>query len=532
MMFSVILPTYNRKDCICRAIDSVLAQSFRDFELIVSDDGSTDGTREMVLGRYAGELRAGRMRYLAHENGGVSRARNRACAVAQGEWFAYVDSDNAIRPDFLASFAEAIAANPQARTFNAKFVCVVKGGECGMPCDWRRLARRNSIDMGVFVHHRSLFKRLGGFDETMRRLVDWDLVLRYTRDCPPVFVDRVVLDYDDVAGRQRITGSRLDYYDWRQVIWRRYCPEMPTVSTVVTTYNQKAFVREAVESAVGQDGEFLHEILVSDDGSNDGTADVVADLAQAYPHLVRNVSSATNRGISENMRKCRDMAHGEFVAVLEGDDYWCDRRKLAEQVGFLQAHPECPMVFSRLIVEAPDGTRRQLKVQDGLPPLMRGRDFFKTGTSSVIVNFSACLFRRAQIANLPECLWKPRLSEIAVAFFLENSGPVGFVDKPLSVYRQQAFGTWTGSSFLNRRQQEIACREAAKQVCAPEYVAEFDREIARIEKVIRRTERAASFNGIRLGAWRVGDAFRRMLLCYADNGLLYTVRRVLFGKQY
>ena len=486
MVFSLVLPTWNRAFCIRKTIESVFAQSFRDWELVIADDGSTDGTEKLIRETYAAELADGRLNYLRLPHGGVCRARNAALAVAKGEWIAYVDSDNAMRPDHLQSFADAIAANPSARTLYAKLKLLGAGEEKGRPFDWNALLERNFIDLGVFVHHRDLVALCGGFDEEFQRLVDWELILRYTAKFSPVFVDRVLLDYNDTHAFARITGSWNGNQDWKAAVIAKHGAHLPMVTTLITTYNHKNYIAEAIESAMNQEGPFRREIVISDDGSKDGTAEIIADYARRYSHLVRNVSQPINRGVSANVRNALLAVRGEFVATLEGDDYWVDDRKLAKQLAFLQRHAECPMVFSRLFIRK--DTRpalHRLAIQESLPELMTGRDFFNTGSSSVIINFSCCLFRCSAFTDIPACLWEPRLSEIALAFHLERKGPIGYMAEPMSVYRIHDGGVWQGASFVGRRLQEIDCRKLAIRVCDPRYVDDFKNEIFRINEVCR-----------------------------------------------
>jgi enterobacterial common antigen flippase len=107
-LFSVIIPTFNRAAFIGEAVESVLRQTYRDFELIVVDDGSTDHTRE-ALAPYAS-----RLRYLHQENQGVSSARNSGIHAATGRWIAFLDSDDRWAEGYLEAQARSITALPRA----------------------------------------------------------------------------------------------------------------------------------------------------------------------------------------------------------------------------------------------------------------------------------------------------------------------------------------------------------------------------------------------------------------------------------
>ncbi len=107
MKVSALIPTYNRRNYIFRAIDSVLAQTVPVDEIIVVDDGSTDGTLEAIGSVYGPEVKVVRQ-----ENMGVSVARKRAIDEAQGEWVAFLDSDDEWLPERNAAFLRAISIVP------------------------------------------------------------------------------------------------------------------------------------------------------------------------------------------------------------------------------------------------------------------------------------------------------------------------------------------------------------------------------------------------------------------------------------
>lgn len=104
VLLSVILPTYNRGHCIGKMIDSILRQDFKNYELIIVDDGSTDGTIEILTKRYDNSD----IRIVRKENGGVSSARNLGMSLARGEYITFVDSDDYLLDGFFRDIYESI----------------------------------------------------------------------------------------------------------------------------------------------------------------------------------------------------------------------------------------------------------------------------------------------------------------------------------------------------------------------------------------------------------------------------------------
>lgn len=204
--FSVIMPVYNRAFCIFNAVNSLLMQSFQNFELIIVDDGSTDNTQDLLRRQYGHELESGKIiyKYIAHA--GVCKARNEALKLAGNDWIAYLDSDNILLPDFLDTFAQAVKEH-KSQVYYARIKQDISGKIHGEPFDYRALLRGNYIDMGAFVHARSLVGKLGGFDESLTRVVDWDLILRYTKRHKPFYIPKIVLAYNDSQEHQRISNT-------------------------------------------------------------------------------------------------------------------------------------------------------------------------------------------------------------------------------------------------------------------------------------------------------------------------------------
>ncbi|HEY1266707.1 MAG TPA: glycosyltransferase family 2 protein [Candidatus Binatia bacterium] len=182
---SVIIPAYNRKAMLCEAVDSVLAQNYRDFELFVVDDGSTDGTSEELAARYGG-----RVRMLRQANRGVAAARNFGVRCSDGEYVAFLDSDDLWRPKKLALQVKFMEADRRRRICQTEEIWIRNGVRVNPKTKHRKPSGevfRASLELclvspSAVLMTRELFDDVGGFDETFSVCEDYDLWLCIARD--------------------------------------------------------------------------------------------------------------------------------------------------------------------------------------------------------------------------------------------------------------------------------------------------------------------------------------------------------------
>jgi GT2 family glycosyltransferase len=203
---SVVMPVFNRPELLTIAVRSVLAQRYRRWELIVVDDGSSDD----IAGAMRPFLADPRIRLVRQANAGECAARNHGLRLARGEIVAYLDSDNFWYPDFLAAAAELFRADPELLIAYGAIAYDWPNGDVRfylLPFDRAELLRDNLADVNVVVHRRSAFERFGGFDETLTRAVEWDLMLRYTVDRPAAHIPVVAARYR-IHGKDRQSSKR------------------------------------------------------------------------------------------------------------------------------------------------------------------------------------------------------------------------------------------------------------------------------------------------------------------------------------
>ncbi|MTV27263.1 glycosyltransferase [Nitriliruptoraceae bacterium ZYF776] len=191
---SVVVPTMDRERQLPATLDSVLAQSYPHLELLVVDDGSTDATPEL-LARYAAA--DPRVRTFRQDNAGVAAARNHGLREARGELVAYLDSDNTWVPEFLeAMVGTLLDTGARAAYAGSELRAEGRLEYRGRPFDREVLVERNYIDCITLVHERALLDEVGGFDEQLRRVVDWDLLIRISAVTPLVYAPFLATSYD------------------------------------------------------------------------------------------------------------------------------------------------------------------------------------------------------------------------------------------------------------------------------------------------------------------------------------------------
>jgi glycosyltransferase involved in cell wall biosynthesis len=193
---SAIIPTYNRLPMLKEAVDSILAQEFEDIELIVVDDGSTDGTSEEI------KKCGGRVKLLQQpQNRGVSAARNRGILQARGKYIAFLDSDDLWAKDKLKTQVTFLEDNPQYPLCYTDEIWIRKGKRVNPRIKhskysgwiFEKCLPLCIISPSSAVIRRTVFSKVGLFDEALPVCEDYDLWLRITARFPVFFLNRKLI---------------------------------------------------------------------------------------------------------------------------------------------------------------------------------------------------------------------------------------------------------------------------------------------------------------------------------------------------
>lgn len=192
---SVVIPTYNRRDSLARALDSVINQSRVAEEIIVIDDGSNDATASMVQTNYPA------VTLLKQENQGVSAARNSGIKHAKGEWLALLDSDDCWHARKLEKQLDALDKQPEYRVAHTEEIWIRNGVRVNQMKKhqkyggyiFRRCLPLCAISPSSSIIHRSVFSEVGLFDESLPVCEDYDMWLRISARYPVLFIDEALI---------------------------------------------------------------------------------------------------------------------------------------------------------------------------------------------------------------------------------------------------------------------------------------------------------------------------------------------------
>jgi glycosyltransferase involved in cell wall biosynthesis len=217
------------------------------------------------------------------------------------------------------------------------------------------------------------------------------------------------------------------------------------VSVIVITYNHSGLIEQALESVCRQVTDFKVEVVVSEDASTDGTREIVQEWSRRYPDRTRLLLSERNLKNNEVVRRAFHAARGEFVAMLDGDDYWTSPHKLSAQAAIMDADPNLSLCFHNAQVSSGPTrfgtlwTDPSLKRRLSLADLWEGNPFATCGS----------LFRRACVPELP--VWYGNLSEMMITdwplyLLFAEQGDIAYLPEPMGVYRLHAGGAYSPHS--------------------------------------------------------------------------------------
>lgn len=224
---------------------------------------------------------------------------------------------------------------------------------------------------------------------------------------------------------------------------------MYKLSVICLAYNQKHFIKDALDSFVMQKTNFPFEVLVHDDASTDGTAKIIQEYAQKYPDIIKPIFEKENQwqlGKDFSKEKIWPLVKGEYVALCEGDDYWSDENKLQKQVDFLDAYPECSICFHPVKVKWNDGREEDYVYPDAKMLKKVGALDFESLLKRNFIQTNSVVYRWRFLHDSYDLMPSGILPGDWFLHLLHAQiGKIGFLPDIMAVYRRNTGGVWTGA---------------------------------------------------------------------------------------
>jgi len=218
------------------------------------------------------------------------------------------------------------------------------------------------------------------------------------------------------------------------------------LSVAIITYNHERFIAQAIESVLAQKVNFSYEIVIGDDCSTDGTRAVIVDLQKRYPERVVAVMREQNIGAMRNFAKTIGACKGQYLAFLEGDDYWLSADKLQRQVDFLDSHPDRALCCHRVKTLNETGSA-EFEI---FPPRSAGPYTIEDLLKGNFMMTCSTVLRRELIDPIPGWFFKMKLGDWPLFAMVARHGTIELMDEVMAAYRVHPGSTWSVLPSLTR----------------------------------------------------------------------------------
>lgn len=215
------------------------------------------------------------------------------------------------------------------------------------------------------------------------------------------------------------------------------------LSVLMITYNHENYIAEALNSALTQQVNFEYEIVIGDDCSTDQTRDILIEYKNKYPEKIRLILHEKNIGMHANLEAVFNECLGEYVAVLEGDDYWNVRDKLQKQVNFMEINKDISESFHKVTTIYQNGDKESHEFPIGLT---KTSFLLKDVVSQFFIPTLSIMFRKSVIGKFPTTLYQVTNPDWLIHILCAEKGKVGFINEVMGVYRVHSGGVWSGVS--------------------------------------------------------------------------------------
>ncbi len=251
---------------------------------------------------------------------------------------------------------------------------------------------------------------------------------------------------------------------------------MARVSAVIVTFNHERFIAQAIEGFLVQETNFPCELVIADDGSTDGTRNVIRRYWQRYPERIRVLLNRHNIGCCRTKVHAYRACRGQYVALLDGDDYWTSPDKLQRQADWLDRHPDCALCFHSVKMVWEDASREPVTFR---PPW--GKAVYTLGDLLQQNFIASCapMYRRGVFDEYPAWSFVMPISDWTQHVLHAQHGAIGYLDEPMAVYRQHRGGIHSMTPVAHQMRIGLEMLRRFRCAMPREYGSRINRSLCR-----------------------------------------------------
>lgn len=218
---------------------------------------------------------------------------------------------------------------------------------------------------------------------------------------------------------------------------------MNQVDIILCCYNQEQYIAQAVKSIINQDFKGLKaRVIIADDCSTDNTLQIIKEFENISPFPFIYLSNNHNLGLQRNYQRAFAACTADYIAILEGDDWWHSSNHLQQHISFLESKPKCSMSFNNIQLYS------EIEDKYSIPNWTLPKEFWEISIKDQILgnrlgNLSACVFRNIFIKSLPTEFFDLNYADWELGIWMAQCGPIGFLKESTSTYRVNGKGQWT-----------------------------------------------------------------------------------------
>lgn len=213
------------------------------------------------------------------------------------------------------------------------------------------------------------------------------------------------------------------------------------VSVLMLAYNHEQYIAQALDSVLMQQVNFDYEIIIGEDCSIDNTRAILLRYQQEHPDKICLLLPDKNVGMHDNFIQTFKACRGNYIALLEGDDYWTSPDKMQKQVDFLDAHPDHTICFHKALVRERDG-----RPDWYIPVVFQPEQVFTLQYLLGLCNpmtTASIMFRQGFIHEFPDWMYDVDFVDWVLQILLAQHGKIGYINETMSLYRIHPQGNWS-----------------------------------------------------------------------------------------